>query len=613
MKNNSYLEDIDLEHVENARKENKLNKSASDEIKRWLTDSRFLKYKKNIKNLIQENKWNILMDSFYAYVIFGTGGIRGTMGPGTNRINDYTIGLASQSFANYLLKNKKNLVSRGVVIAYDTRNNSKDFAQVTASVLAANGIPAMLFSYYRPTPELSFAVRELKAAGGIVVTASHNPPQFNGYKLYREDGVQVLPEEATKIEKEFKEIKNINNMPFDDGIKKGIIKYIPDEIDNKFLQQAKKISLFGERNVKIVYSPLHGVGSQSVLPVLEAVGFKNIELVKEQMSIDGNFPTVPNHFPQPEFPIVYDKAIEVAKRTKADLILLSDPDADRLGMAIPDDNGGWLPLNGNQGAILMLYFILKTLKEKRKLPPRSVVIKTSVTTELYRDIAEGYGVEVIGDLLVGFKFIGDRIEKLPPEKTFIFAAEESIGYLYGNSYRDKGSENAAVIASEMIAYCKNIATTPLKLLNNIYEQYGYYSERLYYELIEGIGAFDQMTEAMKIIRKKLPIEISGEKVIKVIDRLTGEVADPVTGKVLEIRNWDKGDMLTFVFSPDERTVIHLRPSGTEPKVKYYTNVKGNLKKISKQEIDVRAKKLEKGIVSIFSKIVKGINIDVWNE
>ncbi len=608
MENNDYLDLINI-----AIKENKINKTAANELKKWLTDSQFVKYQEELKKAISENKWDVLMDSFYTMVIFGTGGIRGAMGAGTNRINDYTIGLASQSLANYLLKYKKEFAKKGIVIAYDTRNNSKDFAELTASVLAANKIPVFIFSYYRPTPELSFAVRELKAIGGIIVTASHNPPQFNGYKVYREDGVQVLPDEGLKIEQEFKDIKEIKKIDFKEGIKKGIIKYISEEIDKKFLEQAKKISLFPKRNIKIVYSPLHGVGSQSVLPVLEAVGFKNIELVKEQMSIDGNFPTVPNYFPQPEFPIVYDKAIEVAKRTKADLILLSDPDADRLGMAIPDDNGGWLPLNGNQGAVLMLYFILKTLKEKGKLLPRSVVIKTSVTTELYRDIAEGYGVEVIGDLLVGFKFIGDRIEKLPSDKTFIFAAEESIGYLYGNSYRDKGSENAAVIASEMIAYCKNIATTPLKLLNNIYEQYGYYGERLYYELIEGIGAFDQMTEAMKIIRKKLPIEISGEKVIKVIDRLTGEVVDPVTGKVLEIRNWDKGDMLTFVFSPDERTVIHLRPSGTEPKVKYYTNVKGNLEKISKQEIDIRAKKLEKGIVSIFSKIVKEINIDVWNK
>ncbi|MFZ2970654.1 MAG: phospho-sugar mutase [Minisyncoccia bacterium] len=608
MENNDYLDLINI-----AIKENKINKTAANELKKWLTDSQFVKYQEELKKAISENKWDVLMDSFYTMVIFGTGGIRGVMGAGINRINDYTIGLASQSLANYLLKYKKDYANKGIVIAYDTRNNSKDFAELTASVLAANKIPVFIFSYYRPTPELSFAVRELKAIGGIIVTASHNPPQFNGYKVYREDGVQVLPDEGLKIEQEFKNIKEIKKIDFKEGIKKGIIKYISEEIDKKFLEQAKKISLFPKRNIKIVYSPLHGVGSQSVLPVLEAVGFKNIELVKEQMSIDGNFPTVPNYFPQPEFPIVYNKAIEVAKRTKADLILLSDPDADRLGMAIPDDNGGWLPLNGNQGAVLMLYFILKTLKEKGKLPPQSVVMKTSVTTELYRDIAEGYGVEVIGDLLVGFKFIGDRIEKLPSDKTFIFAAEESIGYLYGNSYRDKGSENAAVIASEMIAYCKNIATTPLKLLNNIYEQYGYYSERLYYELIEGIGAFDQMTEAMKIIRKKLPIEISGEKVIKVIDRLTGEVVDPATGKVLEIRNWDKGDMLTFVFSSDERTVIHLRPSGTEPKVKYYTNVKGNLEKISKQEIDIRAKKLEKGIVSIFSKIVKEINIDVWNK
>jgi len=608
MKNN-----ICLDLVRDAEKKNKLNKTASKELQRWLTDNQFKKYQSDLKKLIDENKWDILMDSFYTMVIFGTGGIRGVMGAGTNRINDYTIGLASQSLANYLLKYKKKHSSKGVVIAYDTRNNSKDFAELTASVLAANNIPAHIFSYYRPTPELSFAVRELKAVGGIIVTASHNPPQFNGYKVYREDGVQVLPDEGLKIEQEFKNIKEIKKISFKEGIEKRTIKYISDEIDKKFLEQAKKISLFPKRNIKIVYSPLHGVGSQSVLPVLKAVGFKDIELVEEQMTIDGNFSTVPNFFPQPEFPIVYDKAIEVAEKTKADLILLSDPDADRLGMAIPDDKGGWTPLNGNQGAILMLSFILENLKKQNKLPDNGVVIKTSVTTELFRDIAEDYGIEAIGDLLVGFKFIGDRIEKLALGKTFIFAAEESIGYLYGDSYRDKGSENAAVVASEMTAYCKDKGITPLKFLNEIYEKYGYYSERLYYELIEGIGAFDQMTEAMKTIRKKLPAEISGEKVLKVIDRATGEVIDPAIGKILEKRDWDKGDMLTFVFTPDERTVIHLRPSGTEPKVKYYTNVKGDLKKSSKEEISERAKKLEKGIVSIFSEIIKNTKINIWDK
>jgi phosphomannomutase len=590
--------------LQEAVKGKELSPQVAKEIARWLADAELKKYKKRIENLISEKKWDILMDAFYKFVIFGTGGIRGVMDAGINRVNDFTIGLASQAFANYLNKFKKASLKNGVIIAYDTRNNSKDFAELTASVLAANNIPVHIFSYYRPTPELSFAIREMKAVGGIIVTASHNPPQFNGYKLYREDGVQTLPNEAIKIEKEFKKIKKIKKISFNAGKDQGLIKYIPKRIDEKFLAQAKKLSLFSKRNIRIVYSPLHGVGSQSVLPVLKTLGFKNIDVVKEQMTIDGNFSTVPNFFPQPEFPIVYDKAIKLAKKVKADIILLSDPDADRLGMAIPDDKNGWIPLNGNQGAILMLNFILESLKKSGKLSKHGVVIKTSVTTELMRDIAEKYGIEVIGDLLVGFKFIGDRIEKLPPKKTFIFAAEESIGYLYGNSYRDKGSENAAVIASEMTAYCKQLKTTPLKLLNNIYQEYGFYSERLFYQEIKGMGAFDQMTNAMKALRKKLPREISGKKVLKIIDRLSGEVIDPSTGKIVEKRNWDKGDMLTFIFTPDERTVIHLRPSGTEPKVKYYTNVKGDLSSISKEKIQKESAILEKGIVSLFGKILK---------
>jgi phosphomannomutase len=593
-----------------AKNEGKINERIATEITRWLTDKQFEKYAEELKRLIQDKQWEKLVDSFYTTVIFGTGGIRGIMAPGINRINDFTIGSASQALAQYLLKHKGSIAGQGVVIAYDSRHNSKNFAELTATILAANGIPAFIFSFYRPTPELSFAVRELKSAAGIVVTASHNPPEFNGYKVYREDGVQVLPDEAKKMEAEFKSLREIKKITFQEGLDQGLIKYIPDEIDQKFLVQASKISLISERNIKIVYSPLHGVGSQSVLPVLKSLGFENIIPVEEQMTIDGDFPTVPNHFPQPEFPIVYNLAIELAKKEKADLILLSDPDADRLGVAIPDDNGGWRPLNGNQAAILMLYYLLTRMKELNRLPEHGVVIKTSVTTELLRDLAESFGVEAVGDLLVGFKFIGDRIEHMSPEKKFIFAAEESIGYLCGDSYRDKGAENAAVVASEMTVYCKNNNLTPAKLLEKIYQEFGYYSELLHYQLIEGIGAFEKMTLSMKKLRENLPQEIGGEKILKIIDRLTGQVLDAQTGVVLETRDWDRGDMLTFVFSEDERTVIHLRPSGTEPKVKYYTNVKGNLNVETKESINERSKRLEKGIVQIFTEITDKTEVQI---
>jgi phosphomannomutase len=594
-----------------ALQEKKLNQTAHDEIIKWLTQDEFKEFVPQLTEEINQGNWEQLMDKFYRVVIFGTGGIRGVMDIGTNRINNYMIRWASQAYAQYLLKYKKNIVQHGVALAYDSRHNSDEFVKQTARVLAANNIPVHMFNYYRATPELSFTVRYLHAAGGIVLTASHNPPQYNGYKVYDEHGIQVLPDVGALIETEFKSVKEIKKIGFEEAVKQGLVRYIGEDVDKAFAEAAKAASIYGGRNVKIVYSPMHGVGSQSVLPVLKELGFTNIALVKEQMSLDGDFPNVDGQFPNPEFPKVYRQAIELAKKENANIVLLSDPDADRLGMAVPDREGTWTPLNGNQGAVLMTYFILDTLSKNGKMPSHPVVIKTSVTTDLIRDIAESYNVEAIGDLLVGFKFIGDRIEHLPDDKHFIFAAEESVGYLYGTAYRDKGAETPAVIASEMAVYCKDNDITPMELLESIYHKYGYYAERLYYKLIEGFGAIDQMNLAMKKLREDLPKEIAGRKVVKVIDRLTGEVRDGQTGELLETRNWDKGDMLSFFFTDDERTVVHARPSGTEPKMKYYTAVKGNLKEKSKEEINKEAEAIEQDIAKKFEKILQTIQVNVF--
>ena len=600
-----------LNRLQQALQEKKINQVAFDEISRWMTDEEFAEFRQTLSEKIQNENWDFLMDAFYRVLIFGTGGIRGVMDIGTNRMNNYMIRWASQAYAQYILKYKSALVSKGIAIAYDSRHNSETFMKETARVLAANGIPVHIYDYYKATPQLSFTVRHLGCAGGIVLTASHNPPQFNGYKVYDENGVQVLPEVGVQIEEEFKNISTINKMDFGEAVDKGLISYIPKEVDQAFAESAKKASIYGGRNVKIVFSPLHGVGSQSVLPVLKELGFEDIVLVDEQMSLDGDFPNVTGHFPNPEFPVVYDRAIELAKNVGADIILVSDPDADRLGMAIPDREGNWKSLDGNRGAVLMTYFILDTLSRQNKIPENPVMVKTSVTTELFRDVAEGFGVEVIGDLLVGFKFIGDRIQNLPPEKHFIFAAEESVGYLYGTAYRDKGAETPAVIAAEMAVYCKENNITPTDLLEQIYEKYGYYAERLFYKEIQGFGAFDQMNLAMKKLRENLPKEIAGRKVLKVLDRSNGELRDAQTGELLETRNWDKGDMLSFFFTDDERTVIHARPSGTEPKMKYYTNVKGRLSEKSKDEIMAEAEVLEKAIAQIFEDILSTVTVDVF--
>lgn len=599
------------ENLKKALGEKKLNKLAYNEIIGWLTEKEFEEFISPLEKKILNAEWENLMDSFYRIVIFGTGGIRGVMDLGTNRINNYTIRWASQACANYLLRYKKDLAKNGVAIAYDSRNNSEQFMRETARVLAANNIPVFIFKYYRATPELSFTVRELGCVAGIVITASHNPPEFNGYKVYDEKGVQVLPDVGLKIEEEFRKIKQIKKISFEDALKEGLIKYIEDSVDKKFSESAKKASTFSGRDVRIIFSPLHGVGSQSVLPVLKELGFKDIVTVEGQMSLDGNFPNVESHFPNPEFPIVYEESIKLARKLDANIILVSDPDADRLGMAIPDKNKTWIPLNGNQGAILMEYFLLENLSKSGKLPKNSVLIKTSVTTDLFRDIGESFGAEVIGDLLVGFKFIGDRIEHLPKEKNFVFAAEESVGYLFGNAYRDKGAETPAVIAAEMAAYCKANNTSPYDLLESIYQKYGFYAERLYYRLIEGFGSFEQMNLSMKKFRSNLPKEIAGRKVIKVLDRLTGEVKNAQTGELIEKRSWDKGDMLSFFFTEDERTVVHVRPSGTEPKMKYYTAVKGSLKEKTKEEINKEAEIIEKDIASILEEMLKTIKVNVF--
>lgn len=601
-----------LEKLEKALSEKKLNKLACKEIIRWLTEKEFEEFISPLEKKILSDEWENLMDSFYRIVIFGTGGIRGVMDIGANRINNYTIRWASQACANYLLKYKKNKIKHGVAIAYDSRNNSEQFMRETSRVLAANNIPVFIFKYYRATPELSFTVRELGCAAGIVITASHNPPEFNGYKVYDENGVQILPDVGLKIEDEFRKIKQIKKTSFNEALRNGIVKYIDDKVDKKFTESAKKASTFSGRNVKIVFSPLHGVGSQSVLPVLKELGFKEIFTVKEQMDLDGNFPNVKGNFPNPEFPVVYEEAIKLAKIVNANIVLVSDPDADRLGIAIPNKNGDWIPLNGNQGAVLMEYFLLENLSKAGRLPKNPVLIKTSVTTDLFRDIGESFGTEIIGDLLVGFKFIGDRIERLPKSKNFLFAAEESVGYLSGTAYRDKGAETPAVIAAEMAAYCKANNTSPNDLLEFIYQKYGYYAERLYYRLIEGFGSFEQMNLSMKKLRDNLPKEIAGRKVVKVLDRLTGEVKDGQTEKLLEKRLWDKGDMLSFFFTDDERTVVHVRPSGTEPKMKYYTAVKGDLKRETKEEINKKAEEIEISMAKIFEGILKTINVDIFN-
>ena len=590
--------------LKEALERKELDRTAYDEIIKWLTEEEFAEFVPEIEKRVAEGAWEFLMDAFYRTVLFGTGGIRGVMDIGTNRINNHTIRWASQAYAQYLLNYKSEDARKGVAIAYDSRINSDGFMKETAGVLAANGIPVYVFPYYRATPELSFAVRHRSLGGGIVISASHNPPQFNGYKVYDAHGVQVLPDEGLLIEKEFNASASaIKKMTFDDAVAKGLVHTIEKETDDTFIEAAKGVSLRPLRDVRIAYSPLHGVGSQSVLPALKGAGFGDIAVVEEQMALDGRFPTVKGHFPNPEFPAVYEQVIALAKERNADIAIVSDPDADRLGVAAPDAQGEWHVLTGNQTASLLVHFAMEGRVEAGTMPPHPVIIKTSVTTDLVRDIAERFGAEVIGDLLVGFKFIGDRLEHLSPERQFIAGCEESCGYLFGTAYRDKGAETPAVIAAEMAAWCKTKGMTVMDLLESVYARYGYYSQRLYSREIEGLGAFDRMNLAMKKLRAALPKEIGGVPVVKVMDRLTGEVRNGADGALLESRNWDHGDMLSFFLSADERTALHIRPSGTEPKMKYYTAVRGTIGERTKEDVDREAEAIERAGADLFEKIL----------
>jgi phosphoglucomutase len=598
------------EKLNKALQEKKINSKAAAEINRWLTEKEYAEYRPGLIKEIESGKFDLLMDQFYQIVVFGTGGIRGVMDIGTNRINNHIIRRASQAYATFLVQEFPKKLKKGVVIAYDSRNNSKEYATQTARVLAANNVKVLLFADYRPVPECSFALRLLGAIGGIVVTASHNPPEFNGYKVYDDHGIQLQVSLAKKIEKIFlNDNLVIKIMPMQEAIKKGLVEYLRSEIDKKFLEQAKKLSLFPGRDAKIVYSPLHGVGSKSVLPILKGNGFKVIT-VTEQMTIDGNFPTVPNHFPQPEFPVVYEKAIKVAKKNKADVIIVSDPDADRMGMAIPDALE-WKVLTGNQAGILMVNFILERLKETNKLPKKGVVIKTFVTTDLFCQIAKSFGVEAVGDLLVGFKYIGNHAETLPEDKTFIFAAEESVGYLYGNSYRDKGAENAALVVAEMTSYYKAKNKSLLEVMDEIYLKHGYFVEKLYYQALNKPGDLQRIVETVEKIRQLHPATIGKEKIYKILDWTTSEVINPKSGKVIEKRKLGKENVITLMLSEDELNKVSIRPSGTEPKVKIYTSIRGELSKESKKQIENRAAEIEKATIKMFNDILKTVKIDLF--
>jgi len=538
----------------------------------WLNGNYDSETRAAVKNMF-ENDPAELVESFYRDLEFGTGGLRGIMGTGTNRMNKYTVGAATQGLANYLKACFSDLREISVAIAFDSRNNSSFFARITAEVMAANHIKVFLFENLRPVPELSFAVRQLKCQSGIVITASHNPKEYNGYKVYWNDGGQLVPPHDKNVITEVNKITSIDEIRFKGN--DSLIHMIGKEIDDAYLKMLKSLSLSPDvierqHDLKIVYSPIHGTGAVLVPPALKEFGFTSVNTVDEQMVPDGNFPTVLS--PNPEEKAAMSMSIEKAKVINAELILATDPDSDRVGVGVKDLNGHYILLNGNQSATLLIYYLMKQWKAKGKLTGKEFIVKTIVTSELLKDIALSYGVESY-DVLTGFKYIAEKIRQFEGVKTFIGGGEESYGYLVGDSVRDKDAVISCCMLAETAAWAKDQGLSMFELLINIYQEYGFYLEDLISITKKGKSGAEEIQQMMANYRSAPPKEINGIKVVTIKDYLLQKEQNIITGAIKQI-DLPKSDVLQFFLEGGSK--ITVRPSGTEPKIKFYFGVKGLL-------------------------------------
>lgn len=522
------------------------------------------------KDLVDElkvinNDVNKIEDAFYRDLEFGTGGLRGVIGAGTNRINIYVVRKASQGLANYVIKNFKD--NRSIAISYDSRIKSDLFARTAAEVFAANGIKVFIYKELMPTPNLSYAVRELHCSAGIMVTASHNPAKYNGYKVYGDDGCQITTNAASLILSEINALdifKDVKHGSFEDYLKQGLIQYIDDELTDRFINRVKEESVIKEekvnKDVKIVYSPLHGTGLKPVLRILKESGYKNVIVVKEQELPDGNFTTCP--YPNPEIKEAMEVGIRYAKENNADLLIATDPDCDRVGIAVKGKDGEHILLSGNQVGVLLLDFICKMRLKHQKMPKDPVFVKTIVTTDMAKAIADHYGVRMI-EVLTGFKFIGEQIlflERQGKESSYIFGFEESYGYLSGGYVRDKDAVDGVFMIVEMFAYYATQGISLVDKLDELYKEYGYYSNFLKSYEFDGSSGLKKMNDIMNTFRNGVT-NIGENKVNKLLDYSQG------------IDNLPKSNVLKL-FLDDGSTVV-LRPSGTEPKLKVYISLIGN--------------------------------------
>ena len=535
----------------------KLDVNACNNADRWLNGCIDESTKQEILRMREENPEEF-NDAFYRTLEFGTGGLRGIMGLGTNRMNFITVSMTTQGFCNYI-KQKKTQGEVRCVISHDSRNNSRNFALTTARVMAANGFKVFLFEDMRPTPELSFAVRELKADAGVMITASHNPKEYNGYKAYWNDGAQLTAPDDELVIEQVNQITDISQVKTQQGDEN--ITIIGKDIDQVYIDRVKSLSLdngYISRNkgLKIVYTPLHGTGIKLIPQALKAYGFDNVSIVEPQAVADGNFPTCVS--PNPEEPAALELGLPPAQRENADILLATDPDADREALAVKKKNGEWILLNGNQTASLFTYYLLKRWSEEGRLTGNQYIIKTIVTTELVRKIAESFNVECY-DTLTGFKHIAAKIKSMEGKKEYIGGGEESFGYLIGDFVRDKDSVSGCCILAEMAAYASDKGQTLYDMLLDIYAQYGFYQEKQVSIVRKGQSGAEEIKAMMTTFRTNPHTSLAGEKVERIADYLECEKTGLPSSNVLQ-------------YFLSDGSKVSVRPSGTEPKIKFYFSI-----------------------------------------
>ncbi len=553
--------------------------------------------RKEVLDMI-ENDEKKLVDAFYRDLEFGTGGLRGVMGAGTNRMNKYTTGMATQGLSNYLLKEFPGKKIK-VAIAYDCRNNSRSFSEIVAGIFSANGFTVYLFESLRPTPELSFAIRHLGCRAGVIITASHNPPEYNGYKAYWEDGGQVTAPHDKNIIEEVRKISSVSEIKFD-GPGKNIIS-IGKEIDRLFIDTVKKISLNPgsireKHDMPIVYTPIHGTGVEIIPAALREFGFTNIINVPEQDKVDGLFPTVKS--PNPEEPEALKMALDKAVTHNADIVMATDPDGDRLGVAVKDRSGEFVLLNGNQTGAILTWYITGQMKEKDMLKGNEYIIKTIVTSPLLSQIAKKDGVECY-DVLTGFKYFASLMKKLENKKKYIGGGEESFGYLPGDYVRDKDAVGSCALISEVAAWAACRGKTLFDILVDIYYEHGLYRERLETIVRKGKEGADQINAMMAGFRDNPPAMINNSRVVRMDDYLSGLSRDLVNNSEDPIE-LEKSNVLQFLL--EDGSIVSVRPSGTEPKIKFYFSVNDRLEK--REDYEKKEAELDRKIDMLIKDIIK---------